>query len=134
MTTTLGYTIFTVEDVGETLTFFQNAFGFPRRMLTPENDYGELETGETTLAFVSASLAQDNLGAAGGIGSFDPNSPPLPASITLTTPDVDDVLTRAIEYGATSYVPPVDKPWGQRVAYLRDPNGILLEIATPVGN
>jgi len=47
MSTTLGYTIFYVTDVEATLDFFTAAFGFERKMLTPENDYGELATGET---------------------------------------------------------------------------------------
>lgn len=53
----LGYTIFYVQDVGATVGFFEAAFGLERRMLTPENDYGELETGSTTLAFASLELA-----------------------------------------------------------------------------
>jgi uncharacterized glyoxalase superfamily protein PhnB len=42
------------------------------------------------------------------------------------------LLNRAVEAGGTTYVEPIDKPWGQTVAYLRDPNGLLVEIATPV--
>lgn len=129
----LGYTIFTVENVEETLTFFTNAFGIPRRMLTPEGDYGELETGSTVLAFASNELATSNLDAAGGFTPLDPTSPPIAGSITLVTDDVDSVTAQAIEQGATSYVAPAEKPWGQTVAYLRDPNGILVEVATPVG-
>ncbi len=31
------------------------------------------------------------------------------------------------------YVEPIDKLWGQTVAYIIDPGGTLIEIATPVG-
>ena len=41
----LGYTITYVTDVEKTLVFFENAFGIARRFRTPENTYGELETG-----------------------------------------------------------------------------------------
>jgi uncharacterized glyoxalase superfamily protein PhnB len=51
----------------------------------------------------------------------------------LLTGDVGSALERAVKAGATVYVEPVDKPWGQTVAYVRDPNGFLIEIATPVG-
>ena len=45
-----GYTIIYVPDVPASLRFFEDAFGFARRFLHESNTYGELETGETTLA------------------------------------------------------------------------------------
>lgn len=134
MTTSLGYTIFTVQDVEKTLTFFTEAFGLARRFITPEGDYGELETGQTTLAFVSNELAHSNLDGAGGFDELDPTQPPIAGSVTLVTADVAAVAARAIDLGATDYVPPADKPWGQTVTYLRDHNGILIEVATPVAS
>lgn len=133
MTTTLGYTIFYVDDVGATLDFFTKAFGFERRLLTPEGDYGELETGATVLAFVVNALAHANLDDAGGFEHLNAGRPPVGASITLVTDDVPAAVERAVEHGAVQYTAPVDKPWGQTVAYLRDANGILIEVATPVG-
>ena len=41
-------------------------------------------------------------------------------------------MKTAVDAGANLYAEPVEKPWGQTVAYLRDPNGILIELATPV--
>ncbi len=129
----LGYTIFYVDDVAATLRFFVEAFGLEQKMLTPEGDYGELDTGKTTLAFASTDLASANLEAAGGFTKLEADTPPPAASITLVTGDIEPVMRDALDAGATLYVDPVDKPWGQTVAYLRDPNGILVEIATPVG-
>lgn len=132
-TTTLGYTIFTVSDVERTLTFFTEAFGLTRRFITPEGDYGELETGQTTLAFVVNELAHTNLDEAGGFTELDSAQPPIAGSITLVTNDVPATAKQAIQLGATEYVPVATKPWGQTVAYLRDHNGLLIEIATPIG-
>jgi len=53
-----GYTIVYVESVSETLTFYKEAFGFETRFLHESGQYGELETGETTLAFSSHSLGK----------------------------------------------------------------------------
>ena len=131
-TTTLGYTIFTVSDVEKTLTFFTEAFGLARRFITPEADYGELDTGQTTLAFVVNELAHSNLDDAGGFAELDPSKPPIAGSITLVTTDVAAVAARAVELGAVDYVSPTEKPWGQTVAYVRDHNGLLIEIATPI--
>ena len=44
-----GYTILYVEDVEKSIAFYENAFGFSRKFVTPEKDYGELITGETTI-------------------------------------------------------------------------------------
>jgi uncharacterized glyoxalase superfamily protein PhnB len=132
MSVTLGYTIFYVDDVRSTLGFYQSAFGLRERFVTPEGDYGELDTGATTLSFASSNLAGANLSAAGGFTPLDPAAPPPGVSITLITDDVAGHLEAALEAGARPYVDPVDKPWGQTVAYVRDPNGALVEIATPV--
>lgn len=134
MKSTLGYTIFYVAEVEATIVFYETAFGFGRRMVTPEKDYGELDTGATTLAFVSLELAAANLEAAGGFSAIRPGEAPVGASITLITDDVTTAVAAAEQAGATTYTKPTDKPWGQTVAYIRDPNGILLEIATPIGS
>ena len=48
-----GYTIVYVSNVNDTLSFFVKAFKMNRKFVTEENDYGELDTGETTLAFAT---------------------------------------------------------------------------------
>lgn len=48
-----GYTIVYVSSVEETLAFYKEAFGFETRFLHESGQYGELETGETVLAFAS---------------------------------------------------------------------------------
>jgi len=132
MATTFGYTIFYVPDVEATVGFYAEAFGIAKKFVTPENDYGELDTGATTLAFASMTLATSNLAGAGGFTAIDPDAPPVGASITLLTDDVAAAVDSAEAAGARRYVEPVDKPWGQTVAYVIDPNGILVELATPV--
>jgi lactoylglutathione lyase len=132
MTVSLGYTIFYVGDVEATLDFYTSGFGLLRRFMTPEGDYGELDTGATTLAFASNTLAESSLADAGGFTRLDPGSPPPGASITLITDDVPSTVEAAVAAGARRYVDPVDKPWGQTVAYVLDPNGVLVEVATPV--
>ena len=57
----LGYTIIYVPNVAESLSFFESAFGLSRRFLHESGDYGELETGETTLAFASHELLIRNV-------------------------------------------------------------------------
>ena len=132
MPVSLGYVIHYVPDVPASLAFYSGAFGFPVRFVTPEGDYGELDTGSTTLSFASEALAESNLGAAGGFTRYNAAGKPIAASITLVTDDVAAAVVAAEERGARTYVAMTDKPWGQTVAYLVDPAGILLELATPI--
>jgi lactoylglutathione lyase len=74
----------------------------------------------------------DGLGSAGGFTPSDPNQAPQGASITLVSDAFDALFTQALAAGATRYVDPIDKPCGQTVAYVRDANGILVELATPM--
>ncbi len=127
----LGYIIYYVEDVARTVSFFEAAFGLDRRFVTEENDYGEIETGATTLAFVSLELAKVNLDEAGGFVAPNEDKP-APAAITLVTTDVGETVAAAIAAGGRAYTDPVDKPWGQTVAYVLGPSNLLIEVATPV--
>lgn len=44
--------------------------------------------------------------------------------------NVPVAFTNAVNAGAISVVEPKVKPWGQTVAYVRDIDGILIEIAS----
>lgn len=48
----LGYVILYVADVGQTVDFYEAAFGLKRRFVHESGQYAELETGATALAFV----------------------------------------------------------------------------------
>jgi catechol 2,3-dioxygenase-like lactoylglutathione lyase family enzyme len=125
-----GYTIIYVKDVPKTLAFFEKAFGFQTRFIH-ESNYGELCTGETTLSFASHDLGTKNLPE--GYVSADSSPKPLGMEIALVTDDVKTAHTRAMSSGATEISSPVQKPWGQLVSYVRSPDGILIELCTPVG-
>lgn len=52
--------------------------------------------------------------------------------IALLTDEPSGACAYAVAKGATP-VKPVDvKPWGQKVAYVRDLNGCLVEVCSPV--
>jgi len=127
-----GYTIFYVKDVEQTIQFYEKAFGFARKFLTPEKDYGELVSGETTIAFGSIELGKSNFKK--GFESFTTAGKPFGMEMALVTENIESDFQKAIENGAVEFEKIVEKPWGQKVGYLRDINGILLEICTPVSN
>ena len=128
----LGYVILYVKDVSATLTFYEQAFGLSRRFYNDDNGkaYGELETGAARLAFASVELANAHLKQEVVAASL--NKPPLGFEIALVTPDVPALYARAVKAGATSVSEPATKPWGQTVAYLRDKDGHIVEVCTPM--
>jgi len=125
-----AYTILYVQDVTKAVEFYENAFGFTRKFVTPENDYAELLVGETTLSFVSTTLAKSNLTE--GFTESNLTNKPFGIEIGFTTDNVEETISRALNAGGIIVENPRIKPWGQTVAYLRDIDGFLIEICTPI--
>ncbi len=125
----LGYIIHYVENVEKTLAFYEAALGCTRRFLTPEGDYGELDTGTTTLAFASFALIAS---AGKNPARADVKAPS--SEIAFVTEDVATAYERALRAGAEAVQAPKEMPWGQSVAYVSDCDGFLVEICTPVGS
>ncbi len=126
-----AYTILYVKDVTRSIEFYEKAFGFTRKFVTPENEYGELAAGETTLSFASIAFANSNLKSSFTESSL--TNKPFAMEIGFTTDDVEATVHAAINAGATRLQDAATKPWGQVVAYVRDLDGFLLEICTPMG-
>ena len=125
----LGYTLLYVENVEDTMKFYQSAFKVEISFLHPDKTYGEMKTGETKLGFVDHSLAESH--------GFNFNKQTLEKSapafeIGFVTNEVEKSFQHAIEHGAKAEVHPVQKPWGQTVSYVRDLNGFLVEICSPM--
>lgn len=125
-----GYTIFYVDSVDDTILFYETAFGFSRKFITPEKDYGELLSGETTIAFASIELGNANFKK--GFEKMVNSEKPIGMEMAFVTEDIEKDFQIAIEAGAIEFEPIKEKPWGQKVGYLKDNNGILIEICTPV--
>lgn len=126
----LGYLIAYVPDVQASLDFFVRAFGFERRFLHESGTYGELATGETTLAFAAHELGDGNF--PGGHVRADTSVKPLGMEVAIVTDDVAGTHEQALRCGANALSPPERKPWGQTVSYVRAPDGLLIEICSPV--
>lgn len=130
MTTLLfKYTIFYVEDVSSTLTFYESAFGFKRTMLHESGDYGALDTGGTTLSFSSLKLMEE-LGKKPVNNNHNSGRPTF--EIAFEADDVKAALSNALAAGATLVQKVEEMPWGQTTAYVADNNGFLVEICSPI--
>ncbi len=127
----LGYTILYVDDVPATLAAWEAAFGLERRFLHDSGTYAEVETGATTLSFAEREFGRSHFEGEAASELFD--GKPRLFEIGLVTEDVQAAWDRAVRAGMGALVPPKEQPWGQTVAWLRDGNGILVELATPMG-
>lgn len=124
-----GYTILYVKEVEKTVEFYERAFGLKRRFVHESKQYAEMDTGVTALSFASNELAKSNLTPV----EFRPNEPtqlPPGMEIAFSSFDVQRDYKRAVDAGARSVSAPKVLPWGQVVAYVRDLNGVLVEIAS----
>ena len=124
----LGYTIIYVADVTGTVAFYQQAFGLQPRFVHESHLYAELDTGGTTLAFAGKSMAAMNQ-------LHRPNRKADVAAgfeIALVTDDPEAAYRKAIAAGAAAVQSPAPKPWGQTVGYVRDFNGCLVELCSPM--
>lgn len=126
-----GYTILYVSDVAKSIEFYEKSFGFTRKFITPENDYGELDTGQTTISFASLELANSNL--KNGFEESNLERKPFAIELGFVTDNVQEIIDLAKQNGAKVLEDPKQKPWGQTVAYIRDIDGFLIEICTPMG-
>jgi uncharacterized glyoxalase superfamily protein PhnB len=52
--------------------------------------------------------------------------------VAFATEDVEQAYKAALDAGAVEVTRPAVKPWGQTVGYVRDINGFLIEICTPI--
>lgn len=125
----LGYTILYVKDVPRSVAFYEDAFGLTRRFVHEAGMYAEMDTGSTTLSFAANGLAKSNL--PGGFHENSPSEPPAGFEIAFISDDVPAAYQRALSAGAIAVSPPATKPWGQIVAFVRDKDGIVVEICSP---
>jgi lactoylglutathione lyase len=125
------YTILYVNNVVATVEFYEKAFGLKRGFITPEEDYGEVNTGTTTLSFANMELGNSNI-KSGFIASSTENKP-FGLELAFVSDNIEETWNQAIVAGATVVQEIEDKLWGQKVGYLKDINGFLLEVCTAVG-
>ncbi|MEA2191587.1 MAG: hypothetical protein QOI73_1708 [Solirubrobacteraceae bacterium] len=127
---TLGWVIVYVDEPAEALAFYERAFGLRGEFSVPGGSYAQMDTGATKLAFAAYTLGEGNFD--GGVRRAAAEGQPPNMEIALVAEDVEAAYERALEAGCESLAPPKDKPQGQRVAYVRDPFGTLVELCTPL--
>ncbi|MFT7157948.1 MAG: lactoylglutathione lyase [Parvicella sp.] len=126
------YTILYVENVNATLIFYEKAFGFTKKFCTPENDYGEFVSGETTISFASVKLGKSNIKEDFQVSTS--SNKPFGMELAFTSENIEADFEKALSSGTTLVSAIQEKPWGHKVGYVKDLNGFLIEICAPIGN
>ena len=117
------YVILIVEDLDRALGFYVDVLGL--RLGHRSGDYAQLDTGATRLALYTRGAMAKTLDM-----FLDPPAANAPGfEIGFKVTDVDAAFTDLIARGAQPVMPPTDRFWRQRTAYLRDPDGHLIELA-----
>lgn len=115
-----------VRDVPQALRFYEGLLGFaPQYRHPPDGDavFVSLRRDEAELGLVHESSPRHFLGIELGDGPrFE---------LFVYVDDVDATAAAAREAGFDVAREPEDQPWGERVAFLRDPDGNPVTVAMP---
>lgn len=126
----LGYVILYVPNVAKSMDFYEQAFGLEKGFFHESGVFGEMATGMTKLAFCEKGLASES--CAMPVDTAGEISDKRSSEIAFVIENVDQCFEKAVQAGAAPKVEPHDKPWGQRIAYVLDPDGNLVEICSPM--
>jgi predicted enzyme related to lactoylglutathione lyase len=126
---TLGWVIAYVDDPAAAAAFYEGTFGLRTEFVVP-GEYAQMDTGTTKLGFATYALARSHFD--GGVRPAGSEGPPPNVEIVLVAADIDAAYRIAVDAGCEPLAAPVDMPQGQRVGYVRDPFGTLVELATPL--
>ncbi|KAI6685661.1 hypothetical protein NL676_031574 [Syzygium grande] len=131
MNPAFAYTVVYVKDVAKSVAFYARAFGYNVRRIDESHRWGELESGQTTIAFTPLHQHEtDDL--TGAVRTPESGQDRPPVEVCFAYRDVDAAYKRAVESGAVPVSEPEEKEWGQKVGYVRDLDGIVIRMGSYV--
>ena len=117
-----------VDDANAAIEYYKKAFGAKERlrMDAPDGSVGhaELEIGDS-LVMLSDPTPEATTRPPSEVGGTT-------AGVFLYVPDVDAVVKKAVDGGATVTMEVADQFWGDRFGSIKDPFGHIWSIATHV--
>lgn len=120
---TPDYIVLIVDDLERSLTFYTDVLGI--KLKHRAEAFAQLETGATRLALFTRKAMSITL----GMPLKAPANDAPGFELGFKVDDVDAAFCELRENGAAEVIAPTDRPWGQRTAYVRDPDGHLIELA-----
>lgn len=119
------YTVLVVEDLDRALAFYVGLLGLDLNHRS--GPYAQLRTGATRLALYERQALARTLDRP--LQAPDPRAPAF--ELAFFVPNVDNAWAELLVSGAEGVSAPAQRPWGQRAAILRDPDGNLVELVEP---
>jgi lactoylglutathione lyase len=112
------FPIISTTDIERSLRFYRDLLGGSVDFTFPGPD--------GTPAYVGANLGMSHI----GIGQ-DPSASPRGRTVSLWvyTDDCDGLVEQMRAAGTPILEEPLDQPWGERVAKVEDPDGIVVHVA-----
>lgn len=114
----MAFPIIYTADLRQALAFYRDALGFTETYRFP--DVGEA-------VFVSMKLDDSTGVALAGPGESLHGRPVVPGAggfeLCIYVDDVDDAVADLAGRGHDILLEPADQPWGERMAYVADPDG-----------
>ena len=117
------YVVLVVEDLDRSVRFYCDLLGLT--LGHRSGPFAQLATGVTRVALYERAAMATTLGRE--LVSPSPDAPAF--ELGFKVDNCDAAYEELVTSGATADVPPTDRPWGQRTAYVRDPDGHLVELA-----
>jgi len=119
----LDYVVLIVSDLDRSLSFYTGTLGL--QLQHRAERYAQMKAGTTRLSLYTRDAMAATLGTA-----IDAPSTGGPAfELGFKVADCDAAFAELVAAGAPAVVAPTTRPWGQRTAYVRDPDGNLIELA-----
>jgi len=118
----LGYVVRFVETLEPAVRFYGDVLAQPCTKRTEhwaQFDCGSLRLGLYERAAMASAL---------GVAAQELGTAPGGVELAFEVDDVDAAYAGALAVGARGWRPPEDRAWGERTAYLLDPDGGLVEL------
>jgi lactoylglutathione lyase len=115
-----AFPILQVADMPRSLAFYRDLLGFAVTFAFP----AEGEPQFVTLAIDGGEL---------GLGATDAPVQSASTALWLYADDVDGAVAHLREAGVRVVAEPADRPWGERVASVADPDGYTVHLGAPLG-
>ena len=121
------YVVVIVSDLDASLRFYTDVLGL--ELGHRSGGFAQLRTGATRLALYERAAMAQTVGRT--LRAPEPDAPGFELGFKVA--DCDGAYTALVERGARSITPPTTRAWGQRTAYVCDPDGHLIELAQDLG-
>ena len=122
-------TVLFVQDFETCLTFYRDILGLEVAQL--KSDFVAFKMDDQDFAIMDLASGAEQIGIE--VAAFEKGSGAIDrVMLCVLVENVDATYERLKAQGVAFTKAPVDEPWGLRAAYLRDPDGNILEIGHPL--